>query len=280
MPTLERHDATIRYEATGSGQPVVFVSGWAMGAQCWAPTVERLGRGFRCIVYDPRGIAGSAADESAGFDFETHVDDLLALCEAEGAYDAHLVGHELGGRVAAVFARRHPQFASTLTAVGWWGESEIRAALGGFGRFRQAASLLLRDLGAFPVLRNLVAWSYRRVPEPHRTALFEQFADIDARAAYLTALGADDPTAGALFEDAVRRLAIPVLLVQGDEDREAARVGLRALFERLPHVDLATVHGAGPLPMLEFPAAFARTLSGFFAEHGPGARPQLSRKTP
>ena len=30
---------------------------------------------------------------------------------------------------------------------------------GGFSRFRQAASLLLRDLGAYPVLRNLVAWA-------------------------------------------------------------------------------------------------------------------------
>jgi pimeloyl-ACP methyl ester carboxylesterase len=280
MPTLERRDAMIHYEVAGSGRPVVFVSGWATGRGCWTPAVERLGRQFRCVTYDPRGVGDSEADETASFELEAHVDDLAALCEAEGIFDAHLVGHELGGRVAAIAARMHPQIAATLTVVGWWGPAEIETALGGFERFRQAASLLLRDLGAFPILRNVVAWSYRRVPEPHRTALFEQFASLDVRAAYLTVLGAADSSANALFEDAVRRLAIPTLLVQGDEDREAARAGLRALFERLSHVDLATVHGAGPLPMLEYPAAFARTLAGFFAEHGPGIKPQLSRNSP
>ena len=279
MPTLERRDARIHYEVAGGGRPVVFASGWATGRGCWTPAVERLGRRFRCITYDPRGVGDTTADEAASFELEAHVEDLAALCEAENVFDAHLVGHELGGRVAAIAARRHPQLAATLTVVGWWGAAEIQVALGGFDRFRQAASLLLRDLGAFPILRNAVAWSYRRVPEPHRTALFEQFANLDASAAYLTVLGAADPSASALFEDAVRRLAIPTLLVQGDEDRDAARAGLRALFERLPHVDLATVHGAGPLPMLEYPAAFARTLTGFFTEHGPGMQPQLSRKS-
>jgi 3-oxoadipate enol-lactonase len=272
MPTIRRDDATIHYEAAGSGQPVVFVSGWAKTKLCWTPAVGRLSRNFRCVVYDPRGTGRSAAGESSSFELEAHVDDLAAVCEEAGAYDAHLVGHELGGRIAALLARAHPQFAATVTIVGWWGPAEVREMIGGFARFRQAASLLLRDLGAFPVLRNLVAWSYRRAPEPYRTRLFDEFAEIDARAAYLTALAAEDPAAAEAFEGAARRLAIPALLVQGGDDRDAARSGLRTLFERLPHVDLATIHGAGSLPMLEFPDAFARTLEAFFVEHDPHIR--------
>jgi pimeloyl-ACP methyl ester carboxylesterase len=269
MPTIRRQDATLHYETAGEGQPVVFVSGWAMTKLCWTPVVGRLSRRYKCIVYDARGTGLSTASEDASFELEAHVDDLGAVCEEAGAYDAHLVGHELGGRVAALLARSRPQLAATLTVVGWWGPSEVREAMGGFARFRQAASLLLRDLGSFPVLRNVVAWGYRRAPEPYRTRLFDEFANIDARAAYLTAVAAEDPASAGAFDHAVRRLAIPALLVQGGDDRDAARTGLRSLFERLPHVDLATIHGAGSLPMLEYPDAFSRTLESFFVEHDP-----------
>ena len=267
MPNVVTERAVLDYSAKGAGPPVVFVSGWGMTRTMWEPAVERLSKRFRCISYDARGLGRSFASEQAGFELEDHAEDLRAVCEAEDALDAHVVGHELGGRVAALAIRMHPQLAVTLTVVGWWGGARINEALGDFARFRQAASLLLRDLGSFPVLRNLVAWGYRRAPEPYRTRLFDEFAELDAHVAYSTAVAAADPATMAAFDAAVARLAIPVLLVQGGEDREAARMGLRGLFERLPHVDLATVHGSGSLPMLEHPDAFARTLAAFFAEH-------------
>jgi pimeloyl-ACP methyl ester carboxylesterase len=198
---------------------------------------------------------------------QDHVDHLHEVCQQESVYDAHLVGHEMGGRVAALAARLHPQIATSLTIVGWWGAAEIHEALGDFARLRKTASLLLHDLGSFPVLRNLVAWGYRRAPEPTRSQLFEEFAALDAAAAYQTAVGVDDPAACAAFDEAVSRLSLPVLLVQGGDDREAARRGLRGLFRRFEHVDLATIHGSGPLPMLEHPGPFARTLAQFFVEH-------------
>jgi pimeloyl-ACP methyl ester carboxylesterase len=281
MPTLRTENAELFYEKRGAGRPVVFINGWGTASECWAAAVARLAQRFTCLTYDPRGVGRSWASEGASFEPDAHVEDLAELCEAERIFDAHLIGHDLGGRVAMLAARMHPQLASTITVVSWWGASEIRQTLGEFARFRQAASLLLRDLGTFPVLRNLVAWSYRRVPEPHRTALFERFAELDARAAYLTLMGAADPAAAAAFDDAVGRLAIPALLVQGGEDREAARAGLRRLFDRLPNVDLATIHGAGSLPMLEYPDAFCRTLEQFFAEHDPipGSRARPVRET-
>lgn len=269
MPMLKRETATLYYEAHGEGTPIVFVNGWALSHTVWTLAVERLSKRFRCIVYDPRGTGRSIASERAMFDVDEHADDLYALCDAEGVYDGHIVGHELGGRIATLAVRQHPQIAATLTIVGWWGAARIHEALGDFARFRQAASLLLHDLGSYPVLRNLVAWSFRRAPEPYRTRLFEEFSMLDARAAYLTAAGVDDPPAKTAFDAAIGRLSLPVLLVQGGEDREAARVGLRGLFRRLEHVDLATVHGSGSLPMLEYPDAFARTLGQFFVEHRP-----------
>jgi pimeloyl-ACP methyl ester carboxylesterase len=268
MPTLRTDHAALYYEEHGDGPPVVFVNGWGLSHTVWELVVERLSARFRCIVYDGRGVGRSSADDGSTFELDEQADDLYAVCEATDAFDAHVVGHELGGRVATLAVRRHPQIASTLTVVGWWGAAHIQEAMGDFARLRKAASLLLHDLGSYPVVRNLVAWSYRRVPEPRRTRLFEEFAALDAQTAYLTAAAVDDPANAASFEDAVVRLRVPVLLVQGGEDREAARLGLRGMFKRLEHVDLATIHGSGPLPMLEYPDPFARTLAQFIVEHG------------
>lgn len=272
MPLLESDAATIHYEVHGEGPAVVFVNGWGLTRTSWLLAVERLSSRFRCVLYDPRGVGRSYASETATFEIDDHVGDLFAVCEEVDAFDAHLVGHELGGRIATIAVRRHPQIARTLAIVGWWGTAEIHEALDDFARFRQAASLLLRDLGSFPVLRNLVAWGYRRAPEPHRTRLFEEFASLDARSAYMTAMAASDPAANTAFDEAVARVSLPVLLVHGGEDRDDARRGLRSLFQRLPHVDLATIHGAAALPMLEHPNPFVRTLTNFFAEHPPRVR--------
>lgn len=268
MPLIETPSGTLSWEQHGDGPPVVFVSGWAMSRTCWSLAVEKLAPRFRCITYDPRGIGRSLLRPTATCEVDDHAEDLLRVCEAADALDAHIVGHELGGRVAAVAVRQHPQIARSLTIVGWWGAARIEEATGEIAKIRQAASLLLQDLGSFPVLRNLVAWSYRRVPEPHRTKLFDEYAEMDARVAYTTAIAASDPAAAMAFDEAIARLRMPVLLIQGGEDREAARDGLRGLFRRLEHVDLATIHGSGPLPMIEHPQAFARTLSQFILEHG------------
>lgn len=268
MPLIETASGTLSWEQHGDGPPVVFVSGWAMSRTCWTLAVERMSKRFRCITFDPRGIGHSLLRPTATCELDDHADDLMLVCEAADALDAHIVGHELGGRIATMAVRQHPQIAQTVTIVGWWGAARIEEATGELAKFRQAASLILQDLGSFPVLRNLVAWSYRRVPEPHRTKLFDEYSQVDARVAYTTAAAASDPASAVAFDEAIAKLAMPVLLIQGGEDREAAREGLRGLFQRLEHVDFATIHGSGPLPMLEHPQAFARTLSQFILEHG------------
>ena len=54
----------------------------------------------------------------------------MLVCEAADALDAHIVGHELGGRVAAIAVRQHPQIAQSVTIVGWWGAARIEDATG------------------------------------------------------------------------------------------------------------------------------------------------------
>ena len=108
MPFLETVDqARLFYREWGTGDPVLFVHGWAMGADMWEYQMLDLSdRGFRTIAYDQRGC-GRSDQPSCGYDFTTYADDLATLIEHLNLRDLTLVGYSLGGGVVARFLSRH-----------------------------------------------------------------------------------------------------------------------------------------------------------------------------
>jgi pimeloyl-ACP methyl ester carboxylesterase len=48
-------DASIRYDDTGRGQPIVFVHGWAQTLQIWDDQVAAFSSHYRVIRFDRRG---------------------------------------------------------------------------------------------------------------------------------------------------------------------------------------------------------------------------------
>src|SRR6185295_12820893 len=72
------------------------------------------------------------------------------------------------------------------------------------------ASLALRELAAYPLIRNLVARRFRRAPQPFRDRLFNDFADLSPRAAYETALSASSPEAVALLGREIEQTRSPL----------------------------------------------------------------------
>ena len=108
MPYFETKDQTsLFYYDWGTGQPVVFVHGWAVGANFWEyQTVPLAAQRLRCIAYDGRGC-GRSDDPGRGYDYDTLADDLAALLETLNLRDVTLVGHSMAGGIIARFLVRH-----------------------------------------------------------------------------------------------------------------------------------------------------------------------------
>jgi pimeloyl-ACP methyl ester carboxylesterase len=248
------------YEAHGEGPPLVFVSGWAMSCECWRPIVKLLSRRHRCIIYDVRGVGRSKpVSDAARFEVLDHADDLHSILESDRVFDAVIIGLELGALIAMTCVDRHPQDAKALVVV------NPRAAIRETEILKLAAltpaRLALREFASFPLIRNVVAWRFRRAPEPIREALFEDFANVDPRAAYQTARAAGGQSAREV-EEWVGATGCPLLFVCGEKDRNGiARA--RELFAVASSARLATVRDAGFLPMLEYPKQFARLVEDF-----------------
>ncbi|HJQ24092.1 MAG TPA: alpha/beta hydrolase [Blastocatellia bacterium] len=259
---LTTENGPLYFESHGSGPPLVFLSGWAMTAECWRPMVRLLGGRYRCLLYDARGVGRSQpAALDTRFEIEDHADDLHRILEAAQVFDAVLIGHDVGALIAARLLAMHPQDGRALVVVSprpGLPDDDVK----NLGLFTPA-QLALRELAAFPLIRHIVTRRFHSAPQPWRDRLSNDFAELSPRAAYETALAASSFDAIAQLERAVSQAA-PALFICGDKDKKGTAEA-RRLFALAKAGRLATLRGCGFLPMLEYPKQFAKLLDDFAA---------------
>jgi pimeloyl-ACP methyl ester carboxylesterase len=260
---LNTYSGPLYFEVTGEGPPLVLVSGWALSCECWRPTVAALRHKYRCLIYDSRGTARSQpCSMDARFAVEDHAEDLHLLLEETGMFDAVMIGHEAGSLIVAACADVHPQDLRSMIVVSpraGMSQDDVKS-LAVF----TPASLALRELAAYPLIRNLVARRFRRAPQPFRDRLFNDFADLSPRAAYETALSASSPESAALLDREVEQTRSPLLFVCGEKDKKGTAEA-RRLFSIARTGKLATLRDCGFLPMLEYTNQFVKLIDDFIA---------------
>lgn len=131
MPTFQSHGAEVYYETVGSGRPLLLIAGTASDGASWAPLTPLLADRFQVILIDNRG---SGRTRCAGaLQVEDMVDDCAALLAHLGVGRTDVVGHSLGGAIAAWFAVRHADRANRVVTMG-------------FGPLSRQARALFKDL--------------------------------------------------------------------------------------------------------------------------------------
>jgi non-heme chloroperoxidase len=84
------------YEDHGTGTPIVLIHGYPLSGHSWEKQ-ERvlLEAGYRVITYDRRGF-GASSQPTVGYDYDTFAADLHALVEKLNLLDMVLVGFSMG----------------------------------------------------------------------------------------------------------------------------------------------------------------------------------------
>jgi non-heme chloroperoxidase len=108
MSTITTKDGVeIFYKDWGKGQPIVFSHGWPLSADDWdAQMLFFVNRGYRVIAHDRRGH-GRSAQVSDGHDLDHYADDLAALTAHLDLKNAIHVGHSTGGGEVTRYLGRH-----------------------------------------------------------------------------------------------------------------------------------------------------------------------------
>jgi len=92
----------------GRGPALVVVPGITSPAATWAFVGERLGARHDTYVLDVRGRGLSSAGADLDYGLDACAADVAAFVAALGLARYDLLGHSLGGRIAARLAHRHP----------------------------------------------------------------------------------------------------------------------------------------------------------------------------
>jgi pimeloyl-[acyl-carrier protein] methyl ester esterase len=241
-----------------SALPLVLLHGWGSHAGVWADLIARLDLGHAVFAPDFPG------DGSAACTIEEVVDELAAIAPQRCV----LAGWSLGGQLALLWARRHPQqvarvvlIASTPRFVSApdWAHGMAAATLAGFAAELAAdpAATLRRfllletrgDAEASAVARRLDAALAARPP-----------ADHDALARTLDWLRDTDLRAS------LQEIRQAVLVIHGDRDRITPPAAGEYLAAHLPQARLVMLPGAAHAPFISDPDTVCKLMTDFCHE--------------
>ncbi len=93
--------------------PLVLLHGFPETGDAFAPLAAALGSRYRLIVPDLRG-AGASSVPSVGYEKRIVAADVGGLIDRLGIARAHVLGHDIGARVAVAFAVQYPDRLPTL----------------------------------------------------------------------------------------------------------------------------------------------------------------------
>ncbi|HEX5494404.1 MAG TPA: alpha/beta hydrolase [Mycobacteriales bacterium] len=212
------------YEDHGAGRPVVLIHGYPLDGHSWEKQVPALlDAGHRVITYDRRGF-GNSSQPSFGYDYDTFTNDLDALVTALDLREVTLVGFSMGtGEVTHYLGTRGSGRVSRAVMLAPLPPFLLRTPDNPEGVERGLFDGFMKDVMAdrpaylkafFDDFYNVDGTGDGRVSDPAywsswNTAIrASAIGTLDCVASWLTDFRADLP-----------RIDVPVLAVQGDQDR-------------------------------------------------------------
>jgi pimeloyl-ACP methyl ester carboxylesterase len=264
-------------EWSEAGVPLLLLHGFGNDAHVWDDFAPAVAPYYRTLALDHRGHGDSAWDPERRYDHETMVEDVERVTAALGIGRLVIVGHSLGGRIATLFAGRHPERMAGLVLVDIGPELDPR----GTTRIRMEV-----ESSQAPVFASVE--EYGRLLSLHYPAARPQALlrmarhGVRRREDGRFVLKMDPALRGAGFAgtpedaaererqtsqaqwDALRRIACPTLVVRGAaSDVFSAETADRMVDEVLAKGRLAVVPRAGHSVMTDNPDGFRDAVTAF-----------------
>lgn len=104
-------------EWSNEGVPLLFLHGFGNDAHIWDDYAPEVAPAYRAYAMDHRGHGDSGWDAQARYGHAHLVADVETVTEGLGIERFVLIGHSLGGRIATLFAGKHPERLAGLVIV-------------------------------------------------------------------------------------------------------------------------------------------------------------------
>lgn len=253
LTTVETHHAPVRVITGGSGPPLVYLHG-AGGVTSQDALLNALGE--RHQVFAPL-VPGYGDSEEAPeirdmLDFTLHTWDVV---EALGLKDPILVGHSMGGMIAAEMAAVQPNDVSRLALIapaGLWLDDHPIADLFAMMPY-EAPALLFHDAEAGAAMLT----AGRNVEDPNflQTYLVTNARQLGMAGRILFPI----PERG--LSTRLYRIKAKTVIVWGDSDRMIPPPYAHAFKHGIARAELVSIPEAGHMVVLEKPQDVAAAIA-------------------
>jgi pimeloyl-ACP methyl ester carboxylesterase len=272
MPAITAKDGTrLYYEEAGAGTPIVFVHEFGGDYRTWEPQMRHFSRAHRCVTFSARGYPPSdIPNDPARYGQDIARGDVVSIMDALGLARAHVVGHSMGSYTALHVGINHPERCISVTAAGCgWGSVADPATREAMRETALATAAMFSEKGMAEA-----AVIYGGGP----TRLSQKYKDPRGYAEFLRMLAEHSAEGHALtmrmvqarrptlcdMEAELRRFAVPLLIIVGDED-DTSLEGSLFLKRIVPTAGLLVIPRTGHTITSEEPAVVNAALAELFA---------------
>lgn len=266
-------------EAGVGGRPLVLVHGFTGAKEDFTAWLDPLAElGWHAIAPDQRGHGASPKpDDEAAYSLDGFAQDLLGLLDAMGWGRAAALGHSMGGMVLQAAAVAAPDRFGAVVLMNTSHRGlrtdpavvELAVAIArseGMGALLAAQEAL--GEGQEPLANDIDR--RMKAQDPAYKAFGDRKLLASSSAMYAAMIRSiTDVTGGADRLDALRRVAVPTLVIVGEHDRPFLKPSHR-MAEAIGGAELALIPEAAHSPQFENPEVWWAVLRRFLDRVGEG----------
>jgi len=260
MQIADLDDIRLHYRDEGArdGRALVFANSLGTDLRLWDKLVPLLPPGLRVVRFDKRGHGLS--DAPAGpYKMGQLIGDAERLLDRLEIRECVFVGLSIGGLIAQGLAVKRPDLIRAMVL------SNTGAKIGTPDLWRDRIATVETQGVAALAEATMTRWfspGFRATPE---VAAWRNMLSRTPAAGYA---GCCHAIAGSDFYATTATLTLPTLAIAGDADGATPPDLVRETAGLIPGARFELIRGAGHLPCVEAPDAYARSLTAFLKEIG------------
>lgn len=265
MTFYSEGDRKIYYETSGSGKPLLFISGLGGGSWSWYKQKPFFEAFYRVITFDNRG-SGRSWTPPGPYTMEQMAGDVIALLDHLAVEKAYVIGISMGGMIAQQLAVTNPHRVSALVlgCTHCGKDRRIPPPREVLDRLADQENLSPEEIVEknIPILfGEICRKEHPEIVEEYReNTLSNPFQPLEAFRAQLTAINRFGVCA------LLNRITCPALVITGKRDILVPPENSRVLVELIPSARLIELDDIGHMVHLEASNIFNKLVLEFFQD--------------
>lgn len=267
MSTCTVFGHNIAYSRTGAGETVLLVHGITTYSFIWRRIIPLLSDTFDVIAVDLLGCGESDKPLDTSYSIKRHSEIMREMMQKLGVQRLHLVGHDVGGGVAQIFAATYPDMLHDLTLINsvaydFWPVQPIIAMRTPIVRQFAMATL---DLGALRLIVRHGLHHKEMLTDELMHCFWRPMQTSLGRKAFLHFAKCLDNRNLTDIAESLRTLPLPALIIRGDGDPYLGSEISERLHQELPGSRLVRIATGGHFIQEDEPERVAAAMLDFFA---------------